>query len=288
MSGRGIDHLVVAVPDLTRAAETWRRLGFTTTPEARHPFGTGNHLVQFGNGSFIELVAVVEPAKIVDGDAETFSFAAFNRDWLVRHPAGGGSMIVVRSAGAEADRAAFAAAGLRLFAPFGFERTATGPDGVARTVAFSLTFVTDEALPDLGLFASHNHYPENFWKATFQAHANGGRGIAEIVVAVDDPQAHRAVFEGFSGVGAQPRGRALAFPAPAGTLVLAPATDLDRWGVAQAEPGRIAAATIAIEDADRAAATLAANGIAHDRDGGRIFVAPADASGLALVLDAEA
>lgn len=288
MSGRGIDHLVVAVPDLERAAETWRRLGFTTTPPARHPFGTGNVLVQFGNRNFIELVTVVEPALVTEGDEATFSFAAFTRDWLVRHPVGGGSMIVVRSAGAEADRAAFAAAGLRLYSPFGFERTATGPDGIARTVAFSLTFVTDDRLPNVGLFASYNHYPENFWKPPFQAHTNSGRGIAEIVVAIDDPSVHEAVFRGFSGVAPETRGAAVAFPHRDGTLVLAPPAALDGWGAADAAPGRIAAATIAIDDADVAAAALDAGGIAYRREGGRLAVAAADAGGLALVLDSAA
>ena len=41
---RGIDHLVIAVRDLDAARATYQRLGFTLTPEARHPFGNCDHL----------------------------------------------------------------------------------------------------------------------------------------------------------------------------------------------------------------------------------------------------
>ena len=49
---RGIDHLVLCVRDLNRARRLYERLGFTVTPRALHPFGTGNHLIQC-EGNFI-------------------------------------------------------------------------------------------------------------------------------------------------------------------------------------------------------------------------------------------
>ena len=49
----GIDHLVLCVRDLERARDLYRRLGFTLTPPARHPFGTGNSLVQFEERGFL-------------------------------------------------------------------------------------------------------------------------------------------------------------------------------------------------------------------------------------------
>ena len=59
---RGIDHLVLGVHDLDKARDTYARLGFTTTPRAIHPFGTGNSLVQL-QGNFLELLAVVDESK---------------------------------------------------------------------------------------------------------------------------------------------------------------------------------------------------------------------------------
>ena len=57
VEGRGIDHLVLVTEDLDEASAFYRTLGFTTTPRAVHPFGTGNALVQL-QGNFIELVGI--------------------------------------------------------------------------------------------------------------------------------------------------------------------------------------------------------------------------------------
>jgi hypothetical protein len=58
---RGIDHLVVAVPDLASAMKTYRDLGFTVTPGGRHPgVGTDNALIPFRDGAYLELVAFHE------------------------------------------------------------------------------------------------------------------------------------------------------------------------------------------------------------------------------------
>jgi hypothetical protein len=47
-SGRAIDHVVLAVRDLDRAAGTFQGLGFTLTPRAMHEdrMGTSNRLAQ--------------------------------------------------------------------------------------------------------------------------------------------------------------------------------------------------------------------------------------------------
>ena len=81
MADRGIDHVVWEVGDLEAARVRFRDLGFTLTPPAVHPFGTGNSLAQFPC-SFIELLSVVEPAKIVPRDADRFSFSALAAEFL--------------------------------------------------------------------------------------------------------------------------------------------------------------------------------------------------------------
>src|SRR5258708_25542301 len=130
---RGIDHLVIAVRDLDAARAVYQRLGFTLTPEAHHPFGTKNSLVQL-DGSFLELVAVADPALIPEPTPQRFSFAAFVRDFLTRRE--GMSMLVLKSRDANLDHAAFATRGLRTFDPIRFERLAPGPDGSDKPVAF--------------------------------------------------------------------------------------------------------------------------------------------------------
>ena len=77
----GIDHLVLCVHDLETARSRYARFGFTLTPPARHPFGTGNSLVQLQE-SFLELLAVVAADRVPPMLPGRFSFAAFNRDFL--------------------------------------------------------------------------------------------------------------------------------------------------------------------------------------------------------------
>jgi hypothetical protein len=194
---RDIDHLVLAVRDLEAARQTYGRMGFTLTPVAHHPFGTKNSLVQFGSG-FLELLAVDDPGLIEEPDEGRYSFAAFNRDYLGEHE--GLSMLVLRSTDPAADRAAFEAGGLPVYEPFGFERIATGPDGAERKVAFDLTFTSDARVRGAaGFFTCQNRYPENFWRAEFQSHANGAGKIASAVFVSRDPADFHIFFTVFTG-----------------------------------------------------------------------------------------
>ena len=54
----GLDHLVLCVRDLEAARAAYTHFGFTVTPRAVHPFGTGNSLVQL-EGTYLELLTVV-------------------------------------------------------------------------------------------------------------------------------------------------------------------------------------------------------------------------------------
>ncbi len=65
---RGLDHVVHAVRDLHAARSAYAALGFTTTPPALHPWGTGNSLVQLDR-SFFEILSVEAPEKIVAASA---------------------------------------------------------------------------------------------------------------------------------------------------------------------------------------------------------------------------
>lgn len=199
--GRPIDHVVVMVADLDRAAAAYRGLGFTLTPRAQHPFGTANHLAQLPGGNFIELLAIDRPELLRDPAPDTdpprFSFASFNRDFLA---AGDGmSMLVLQGDDSRGDVARFKAAGLDTYAPLDFERDAGQPDGSVAKVAFSLAFATDRAMPRAAFFTCHGHFPENFWQPEYQCQANGAAEIVEAVMVADRPADCGAFLSGFSG-----------------------------------------------------------------------------------------
>ena len=96
---RGIDHLVLCVDDLSQAADLYEKLGFTVTPTGRHDFGTGNRLVQL-HGCFLELLTVMDTARVPADRAGEFNFAGFNRDYLLARQ--GMSMLVFESAAVKA------------------------------------------------------------------------------------------------------------------------------------------------------------------------------------------
>lgn len=196
-----LDHAVVAVRDLDAAAARYQALGFTLTPRAEHPWGTVNRLAQFAGRNFIELLEIDRPARLFEHDPRTrpptFSFGAFNRDYL--RGGEGLSMLALAGHDSSADVARFRAAGLDTYAPFDFERTATLPDGSTARVAFSLAFATHQALPRSVFFTCHNRYPETFWKPDYQIHRNGVRALVEAVLVADDPARVADFLGGFSG-----------------------------------------------------------------------------------------
>jgi hypothetical protein len=196
MKNRGIDHLVLCVRNLDAARAAYARMGFTLTPPALHPFGTGNSLVQL-QGNFIELLAVVDPAKIAAPKAGEFAFGPFNKAFLEKRE--GFSMLVFASDDARRDQAEFAQAGLDTYAPFDFARKARLPGGEEVTVAFSLAFVTDRRMPEAGFFVCQQHAPEYFWKPEYQTHANGAVAVAEAVMVADDPVSLGGLFAGLQG-----------------------------------------------------------------------------------------
>src|ERR1700755_3029051 len=104
----GIDHIVHAVRDLDAAAEFYRRAGFAVGARNRHPWGTHNRIVQLNN-AYIEILEIAEPDKIVPHGERSFSFGAFNRDFLRARE--GSSMLLLNSSNAAADAHAFEAPG---------------------------------------------------------------------------------------------------------------------------------------------------------------------------------
>src|SRR6478735_7821319 len=103
---RHLDHLVICVHDLAKAALDWQTLGFALTPTGVHPFGTSNRLAMFGD-NFLELVAVTDPATVPTAEPGRFSFAAHQQNFL--KVAAGMSMLALHSTDSPAESARFRA-----------------------------------------------------------------------------------------------------------------------------------------------------------------------------------
>lgn len=268
-AGRGLDHVVAAVSDLSAAAETWERLGFRTTPLARHPWGTENRVVQL-EGSFVEILGIGDAAAIPEPTETAFSFGTYNRDFLATH-GDGLSMLVLESRDEVADRAAFAAAGLGVFDPFGFERIAVSPEGEERRVGFDLTFAgltgTGAAgTPDMGFFTCRQRFPENFWRAEYQHHPNTAKRLAAVVLVAPNPADFHAPLAAFAGSREmRATGAGLVIATPRGVIEVT-TPEAFRWRYGETAlpetPERLtfAAVRFAVADLGEAASQLIAGG----------------------------
>lgn len=280
---RGIDHLVLGVRDLDRARETYARMGFTTTPRAVHPFGTGNSLVQL-QGNFLELLTVVDESKFAPPAAGQFAFGTFNKGYLDARE--GMSMLVFEGHDSAGDHSDFTANGLDTYEPFHFERKATLPDGEQVTVAFSLVFVTDERMPDAVFFTCQQHAPEYFWKPEYQRHENGASVISEVVLVADSPADLTGLLGGMQGADSLSavEGGLRVKTARGHVTAVTRAGFEARFGAAPVGPQEphFAAFQIQVADLGKAEALLTGNDIAFRKSGSALQIGPETAFGCVL------
>lgn len=283
----GIDHIVLCVRDLEKARDQFNATGFTLTPPAKHPFGTGNSLAQMGS-SFIELLAVTDPERIPPHGDGRFSFAAYNAEFLSRRE--GMSMLVISSENARADEERWRKAGLKTFEPVYFERAATLPDGSEAKVAFTIAFVLNEDMPDAVFFCCQQHAPEVFWQPDYQRHQNGARDFSSVTLVAEEPQRHAGFFTQLFGRGrVNVDGDRLKARSALGEIqVITPAAVSTRFGgIADRNSGteaRFVAAAVRVTSLSAADACLERGGIDRQRIQDRIVIPPRAACGLVLEL----
>jgi catechol 2,3-dioxygenase-like lactoylglutathione lyase family enzyme len=282
---RGLDHVVHAVSDLDAAAAFYQRLGFAVGPRNRHPWGTENRLIQFP-GCFVELLAVAEPGEIPPHGPKSFSFGAFNRDFLAE--AGEGlSCLALESRDPAAENAALTAAGFGGFEPFEFARTGKRADGGEVEVAFSLTFARDPASPHAAFFTCLHKRPENFWSPELQQHENGASTISAAVFVAESPTDHHIFLSAFSGVRrVRSTSLGISVATPRGTIQI-----MERRGFRDAygeeppagEGMRFAALVFGAEDSQATGALLRRNGMEARKHAGGLVMGPERAHGATLV-----
>lgn len=259
---RALDHLVIASHDLSAQADLFERMGFQVGARNRHPWGTENHIVQF-DGAFLELIALGPDFVTPDARSAVYPFAGFLEAYLKTRQ--GLSMLVMRSADAEADRVVFDERGIGGFARFDFARQGRRPDGEAVNVAFSVAFAASPAWSETGFFVCQQHYPENFWSAAAQIHRNGALGVDALRFEHPSPEAGRDFLSEFLDARAydDDDGYGLALP---GAEVR-----VRRGGDAPA----LAGLAVRVADLDACRRALEAGGVAYE-ERAEALVAPAE------------
>ncbi|OGK96264.1 MAG: hypothetical protein A3E31_17650 [Candidatus Rokubacteria bacterium RIFCSPHIGHO2_12_FULL_73_22] len=178
---RGIDHLVVVVPDLAAAAKSYAALGFSVVPGGRHPVGTHNQLIAFADGSYIELIAFYEKT-------------AEHKWWGPLQRGGGLVDFCMQTDDLLADTAALRRAGVAIDDPAPLSRKR--PDG------FQLAWVLSIPRPPhrgVAPFLIQDETPRAERIPRETTHANGVTGVGTLTVAVEDAAPARRWYAGVLG-----------------------------------------------------------------------------------------
>ncbi len=165
---QGIDHIVIAVPDLATATRSYESLGFTVVPGGRHPVGTHNALIAFADGVYIELIAFYEKNT--------------QHKWWEPLQKGGGLVdFCMQTDDLLSDTAAFRKAGVDIDDPSPLSRVR--PDGYQLTWVLS---IPRGAHRGVAPFLIQDETPRAERVPRQTRHANGVTGIGTVTVAVDD------------------------------------------------------------------------------------------------------
>src|SRR5450631_4138446 len=160
----GIDHAVVVTKDLDKAAENWKRLGFTVSPRGTHSakMGSGNYTIMLGS-DYIELMGVLVDT---DHNAPTRAFLA--------RTGGGIERVAFTTTDAAAGAEEIRARGYQPLGPTDFERPVTMPDGTQSAAKFrTFGWPLAEAPGGVRLFACQHKTWETVWIPELMKHANG-------------------------------------------------------------------------------------------------------------------
>ena len=193
---RALDHLVLATRDLPRMVSSFAALGFKVGARNRHPWGTENHIIQF-HSTFLEIVGLGDGYRPLAETDQAYPFAGFIERYLERHGSGL-AMAVLRATDAEADAVRFARIGLGDGSLLPFSRSARGPNGSDRTVAFTLAFASAQSMPEIGFFTCEQRRPENFWNPLLQDHPNGAEEMTGFDIVAEEPDAPARFLAAFA------------------------------------------------------------------------------------------
>ena len=272
----GIDHVVLMVKELDKAAENWKRLGFTVSPRGTHSshMGTGNYTMMF-EPDYMELLGVLTETE----------HNAPARAFLVRH--GDGIERVAFTAidsapGAEEIRAR----GYTPIGPTDFERPVRMPDGSLSTAKFrTFQWPTAQAPGGVRIFACQHKTREAVWIPELMQHANGAKRLRQVLIATPEPAKDAAHLSGMiDREGKHEPDGAVAVPSGADR---ADFVFLTREQLAKRYPGvplaglpeRGGAGLVISADLAAAETALGSAGV---RSGAAICVAPAAANGTLL------
>jgi hypothetical protein len=186
-----LDHVVINVQfDMDRAAALMSQLGFTLTPRGYHSLGSINHLVMFEH-DYLELIGLPSGRDVLRKD-------------ILESPRGLNGL-VFRAADIDACQRTLRDSGLAMLEPQSFSRPVT-IDGVEHLARFRTVRTTPELFWAGRVYYCQHFTPELVWHRPWMSHANGVRGLRELVVVTSNAEADAPLYAKAAQAAAEKRG----------------------------------------------------------------------------------
>ncbi|MBS0518729.1 MAG: VOC family protein [Proteobacteria bacterium] len=179
-----LDHVVINARDeMDRAADVYRRLGFTLTERGYHSLGSMNHLAMFGT-DYLELIAVPKDATSGRLDLLNFSF--------------GLNGLVFGSEDSAVTYAELSKAGVPVEPPVEFTRPVKyeGGQGDAR---FRTVRMKAGVVPYGRVYYCHHFTRDLVWRDEWRHHRNGVVAVARAIIVEPDPAKGSKLYEDMFG-----------------------------------------------------------------------------------------
>jgi hypothetical protein len=286
-----LDHLVLPTASLPMARERLSRLGFTVAPDGVHPFGTKNCCVYLADGTFMEPLAIGDPAKAERADAAGNVFVQRDAAYRREQKEDGFSAVVFGTDDAHAGHGRYVEAGISAGNMLEFSRPFIDAAGNSDAASFRLAFAADGGTQGTFVFACQRLNAPQVDRSALQIHANGAEAVVDVIVVAANPAHALNFLARAAGVENVPRPDGSIMLSNARLTVLDPAAFAARFGVAaDAAPSGLhfAAVVFSVANLETAATVLVKNDIAHDMRAGRIVVAPASGQGAVFIFEGSA
>lgn len=282
-----LDHLAHWVGDIHAASAMLDRLGFVVTPYAEHvhadaaggppvPAGSANHCVMLARG-YLEVLTPLGDTPIAREVRAALArytglhLAAFSVEDTERH------------------HARLVAEGFPQRPCVTLERETTRADGSSTTLRFTVARPEVDCLPEGRVQFLTHHTPEALWQPRWLAHANGARGLTDMLFCVRDAREAGDRYARYLGRRAESIDGGRVLRLDRGRLALIEAERLRATLPAMEIPHVpfMAAYALECEDLGRAAAALRAGGIEYiDTNGEVLVVSPLPVLGGTIVFTA--
>ena len=281
-----INHVGMAIRDLSDTATRYEAMGFQLTPYSPHsaawkasdpvqPLGSGNRCVMFEN-TYLEILASEDSKRP----------AARIANFLKHHQ--GAHIICFDSRDCDAVDRRVRGLGYETSGVIPLQRDIDTPDGV-RTAKFVRSQFAPKDSPEGYIQATTHLTPEYIYQPRYIRHPNGGFQLFETVLVADNLAAIEKRYRDYLDIAPVRESNALRFRLPLGTML----TVIGVRGAAAMLPGTLLApipgiAAVGFRTRELAATRerLKSNGFTVVETGNRILVPAEEASGVAVMFGA--